>query len=224
MSNKKVVELFYDVVSPYSRFAFEILCRYRPHWNMELKLRPFFLGGIMQGSGNKPPATNPSKAAYMVSDVLRYARYLDLVHTIPQNFWEVMVTKGTLKPQRFITAVDMSNPGYTEQLSRELFKRIHEMDIDATEPASLKEASMKAGMNEAVIKDALTRMNSSEVKDKLKATTQEALDLGCFGAPFLVVHVDGREEVFFGADRFPMMAMVIGETWTGPNPDKASKL
>ena len=33
-------------------------------------------------------------------------------------------------------------------------------------------------MNEAVIEDALARMNDAEVKDKLKAATQEALDLG----------------------------------------------
>ena len=43
-----------------------------------------------------------------------------------QNFWEVIVTKGTLKPQRFITAVDMKHPEFTEQLSRELWKRIYE--------------------------------------------------------------------------------------------------
>ena len=33
-------------------------------------------------------------------------------------------------------------------------------------------------MSEAVINDALARMNEPEVKDRLKATTQEALDLG----------------------------------------------
>lgn len=29
------------------------MCRYRHVWNIELKLRPAFLGGIMQGSGAK---------------------------------------------------------------------------------------------------------------------------------------------------------------------------
>ncbi|XP_076472431.1 glutathione S-transferase kappa 1-like [Babylonia areolata] len=224
MSNKKVVELFFDVVSPYTRFAFEILCRYRPHWNMDLRLRPFFLGGIMQGSGNKPPATNASKAVYMRTDLKRYAQYLGIEHKEPQNFWEVIVTKGTLKTQRFITAVDMAHPQFTEQLSRELWKRIYEQDVDATEPASLKEAAVKAGMSDAVINDALTRMNSAEVKDKLKATTQEALDLECFGAPFIVAHVDGQKECFFGADRFFLLAMVLGETWKGPNPGVSSRL
>jgi len=178
----------------------------------------------MKGSGNKPPATNPSKGIYMMTDVARLAEYHGLKHRHPENFWEVIVTKGTLKTQRFITAVDMKNPEFTEQLSKELWKRIYEQDIDATEPASLKEAAEKAGMSAAVIEDALSRMNGEEVKTKLKATTEEALDLGCFGAPFMVCHVNGKKEIFFGSDRFPIMAMVIGETWKGPLPGQSSRL
>ncbi|XP_070206648.1 glutathione S-transferase kappa 1-like isoform X2 [Littorina saxatilis] len=212
MTNKKVVEIFFDVVSPYSRFAFETLCRYRPHWDMELRLRPFFLGGVMQGSGNKPPATNASKAAYLMTDLQRCADYFGLELRQPQNFWDVMVTKGTIKTQRFITAVDLKHPQFTEQLSKEMWKRIWE------------QAAQKAGMSEAVIDDALSAMNSAEVKDTLRAVTQEALDLGCFGAPFIVAHVNGKKEAFFGADRFPILAMVIGETWKGPLPGKSSRL
>lgn len=81
-SPRKVVELFYDVVSPYSWLAFEVhyvfapwysslksmllnvfmfvlivcfkvLCRYRNIWNIDLKFKPAFLGGVMQGAGNK---------------------------------------------------------------------------------------------------------------------------------------------------------------------------
>lgn len=85
MTSKKVIELFYDVVSPYSWLGFEVsfsfkvgfsnratvfrikimkllyvgglclqvMCRYRQVWNIELKLRPAFLGGIMHGSGTE---------------------------------------------------------------------------------------------------------------------------------------------------------------------------
>lgn len=37
--------------SPYSWLAFETLMRYRPVWNVEIELRPMFLGGVMQASG-----------------------------------------------------------------------------------------------------------------------------------------------------------------------------
>ena len=50
------LELFYDIVSPYSYLALTTLDRYRALWSMELVLRPAFLGGVMKAVGNVPPA------------------------------------------------------------------------------------------------------------------------------------------------------------------------
>lgn len=44
---------------------------------------------------------------------------------------------------------------------------------------------------------------SQEMKDSLKATTQQALDTGAFGAPWmLVTNGKGVTEPFFGSDRY----------------------
>ncbi|MEQ2184163.1 hypothetical protein GOODEAATRI_005179, partial [Goodea atripinnis] len=32
--------------------AYQVMCRYRNVWNIDLKLRPAFLGGIMHGAGS----------------------------------------------------------------------------------------------------------------------------------------------------------------------------
>lgn len=37
------------------------------------------------------------------------------------------------------------------------------------------------------------------------------LSLQAFGAPYIVAHVNGKKEIFFGSDRFPVMALIIGE-------------
>ena len=57
---------------------FQALCRYQPHWNMDLVLRPFFLGGIMKHSGNRPPMMVPAKALYMNKDLQRNAAYFQV--------------------------------------------------------------------------------------------------------------------------------------------------
>ncbi|PVD36904.1 hypothetical protein C0Q70_03895 [Pomacea canaliculata] len=191
---------------------------------MDLKLKPVFLGGIMQATGNQPPATNATKASYLVTDMKHLSQYFNLSYNQPKDFWNVIVTKGTLKTQRFITAVDMTRPEFTEQLSRELWNRIYVEDLDATEPESLRQAALKAGMNENLISDALNRMTQKDVKDRLIAYTKEALDLGAFGAPYIVAHVNGKKEIFFGSDRFPVMALIIGEKWQGPDPGVKSHL
>jgi glutathione S-transferase kappa 1 len=49
------------------------------------------------------------------------------------------------------------------------------------------------------------------MKDLLTATTQEALDRGAFGAPWLwVTNEEGKSEPFFGSDRFHFVYQYLG--------------
>ncbi|KAG7237591.1 hypothetical protein INR49_032037 [Caranx melampygus] len=190
MTSKKVIELFYDVVSPYSWLGFEVMCRYRHVWNIELKLRPAFLGGIMQGSGNKPPGLVPNKFLYMNKDLNRLAQYFDVPLQAPSDPFEAMFKKGSLSAMRFVAAVQEREKGrdkQVEQVSRELWRRIWSEDKDITQPASLSEAAKQAGLSDGEIKELLQLSTSKEIKEKLKSTTQEALDIGAFGFPWWCV-------------------------------------
>lgn len=225
MTSRKVIELFYDVVSPYSWLGFEVMCRYRNVWNIDLKLCPAFLGGIMQGSGNKPPGLVPNKFMFMTKDLARLSEYFNVPLNTPSDPFEAMFKKGSLTAMRFVTAVQMREKGgdaKVEQVSRELWRRIWSEDKDITLPASLSEAALKAGLSESEIKEALELSTSKEIKEKLKSATQKALDYGSFGFPMLVCHVNGNPEMFFGSDRFELMAHCIGEKWLGPQPEKAA--
>ncbi|CAH1775146.1 unnamed protein product [Owenia fusiformis] len=213
---KKTVELFYDVVSPYSWIAFEVLTRYQNKWNIDLKLKPFFLGGIMQGSGNKPPAMVPNKGAYMLHDIERLKQYYNVPMNQPSDFAEVAFKKGSINAQRFLTAVSMSNPDMVEPVTRELWMRVWNKDEDIYLPESFIQAGVKAGLSMENAKAAVAKIKDSEVKDKVKERTQEALDKGAFGSPIIIAHVDGKEHLIFGSDRFPILAMILGEKWEGP--------
>ena len=94
------VDFYYDVVSPWSYIGFEVLLRYVEEWNLNVTLKPVFLGGIMQASGNKPPATLPAKAAYGAADLQRSSEY----YKIPISFPSVFPT-NTLQAQRFLQAM-----------------------------------------------------------------------------------------------------------------------
>uniref|UniRef100_A0A914ZIP1 EGF-like domain-containing protein n=1 Tax=Parascaris univalens TaxID=6257 RepID=A0A914ZIP1_PARUN len=75
MSSKTLIDLYFDVISPYSLIAFESLLRYENHWPIKVNLIPFFLGGIMKESGNKPAMMVAAKMAYMNKDLRRNADY-----------------------------------------------------------------------------------------------------------------------------------------------------
>ncbi|XP_067304519.1 glutathione S-transferase kappa 1 isoform X2 [Pseudorasbora parva] len=224
MSNhRKVVEFFFDVVSPYSWMAFEVLCRYKNVWNIDLKYKPAYLGALMHVSGNQPPERIPNKLYYMDVDLQRLSQYFVVPLNPPVDPIGAMFEKGTLNAMRFVTAVaekDKEGDVLLERVSRELWKRMWSTDQDITLPASLTEAGLKAGLSTNEVKEILTIAKSQPIKDKLKRVTQEALEYKCFGLPSIVCHVNGKAEVFFGSDRFELIAHCIGEKWVGPQPDK----
>ncbi|XP_064266046.1 glutathione S-transferase kappa 1 isoform X2 [Passer domesticus] len=203
---RTLVELFYDVISPYSWLAFEALCRYQHIWNIDLRFRPAFLGGIMQQTGNKPPAMLPKRGEYLLKDMKRMAKYYQVpVCMSPDAFQHIMGT-SSLTAMRFITAVDMTDPQYLEPLSREFWMRFW------------SQVARQAGLSAELSQKALEMISSPTVKDRLKDTTTEALKYGAFGMPAVVAHYDGEPHLFFGSDRLELLGSVIGEKWLGPVP------
>jgi 2-hydroxychromene-2-carboxylate isomerase len=70
---KPTIKMYYDIVryppsieprfdaSPYAYMGVKILSRYRDYWGdrVDVEFIPFFLGGIMVGASNRPPASVP---------------------------------------------------------------------------------------------------------------------------------------------------------------------
>ena len=53
--------------------------------------------------------------------------------------------------------------------------------------------------------------SNEEIKKQLTANTEEAVRRGAYGAPwFWVQNGDGKEEPFFGSDRFAFMWAYLG--------------
>ncbi|XP_054718418.1 glutathione S-transferase kappa 1-like [Uloborus diversus] len=216
--SKILVEFFYDIISPYSFLAFEVLQRYKPVWNLDLKLKPVLLGGIMKSSGNSPPAVVPNKGAYMATDLKRLQKYFQVPLFLPDNLMDLIMKGGSLNAQRFITAVDLQKHEYLEPISREMWLRLYKTHKDITEIESFQEAGKAIGMDENTLQNALKSINDVSTKQRLRKYTEEALEYGAFGAPIIVAHSREGPEVFFGSDRFELLAHVIGKPWLGPVP------
>ncbi|XP_032101068.1 glutathione S-transferase kappa 1 isoform X4 [Sapajus apella] len=214
----RTLELFYDVLSPYSWLGFEILCRYQNIWNINLQLRPSFIGGIMKDSGNKAPALIPRKAQYMANDIKVLRQHVQVPIQFPKDFFSVILEKGSLSAMRFLTAVNLEHPEMLENVSRELWMRIWSRDEDITQPQSILAAAEKAGMSAEQAQGLLEKSSTSKVKNQLKETTDAACRYGAFGLPITVAHVDGQTHMVFGSDRMELLAYLLGEKWMGPVP------
>ncbi|KAM6418111.1 glutathione S-transferase kappa 1 [Pluvialis apricaria] len=219
---RTLVELFYDVVSPYSWLGFEVLCRYQHIWNIDLRLRPAFLGGVMQATGNKPPAMLPKRAEYMLKDVKRMAKYYQVPVQIAEEDFQRILSTSSLGAMRFITAIDMTQPRYLETLSREFWIRFWSQREDISQLENILSVARKAGLSPELSQKLLEMISSPAVKNRLKETTEEAIKYGAFGMPAVVAHFNGEPHLFFGSDRLELLGSVIGEKWLGPVPSVPS--
>ncbi|KFM12878.1 Glutathione S-transferase kappa 1, partial [Aptenodytes forsteri] len=220
---RTLVELFYDVVSPYSWLGFEVLCRYQHIWNIDLRFRPAFLGGIMQATeiflkGNKPPAMLPKRAEYMLKDIKRMAKYYQVPVQISEDDFQRVLGTGTLGAMRFITAIDMTQPRYLEPLSREFWIRFWSQREDISQPENILAVARQAGLSSELAQKLLEMISSPAVKNRLRETTEEAIKYGAFGMPAVVAHFNAEPHLFFGSDRLELLGSVIGEKWLGPVP------
>ena len=110
------ITIYYDVVSPYSWLAFEVLHRYQTIWNIPVKYQPFSLGGVMKLSSNTPPASNPFKAVYLPRDLDRNKHFFGVPLQFPSKF-----PVSTMKAQRALIAIQRDYPDKLVSCTRSLW-------------------------------------------------------------------------------------------------------
>uniref|UniRef100_A0A671QQ72 DSBA-like thioredoxin domain-containing protein n=1 Tax=Sinocyclocheilus anshuiensis TaxID=1608454 RepID=A0A671QQ72_9TELE len=127
------------------------------HW----KVKKSYIIKFLLFLGNRPPGMVPNKFNYMTTDLKRLSKYFGVHLSPPSNVFEAMFEKAVAEKK---TEGDV----LVEGVSRELWKRIWRTDQDITQPVSLTEAGLKAGLSPNEVEEILTLSNSQPIKDKLK--------------------------------------------------------
>ena len=211
-SVKKVaVDLFYDIMSPYSYIAFEVLTRLgKKKDTLHLKLQPTLLGGVLNHAGNQTPITVPAKVKYMAMDLERVCKYYNIPYKYPANALPVMHAKGSLSTQRLLVAVQENFSDQLEPLTQHLYRGLFFRDTDVTEPKNLIEACKNVGFSTSDSESLLLLTKDCNIKQKLKDQVEMALNYGAFGLPSCVAHLESGPELFFGCDRLPLLVDRLG--------------
>ncbi|KHJ75183.1 DsbA-like protein [Oesophagostomum dentatum] len=216
MSRRIPVDLFFDVISPYSWIGFEGLLRYKRVWPLDVRLRPFYLAGVIKATKNKAAPLNlDQKFAYMDLDLKRNSAYWGIPLSLPKNFKDIALTKSSARAQRILIVLQKQQPSLVEEAARLMWRRLFTDHLDLFDNKNL--LKIMYDLNVQYPAALLEASSSEEIKAALKANTDEALAMGCFGAPWIHVQTtDGKVEPFFGSDRFPLIGHLIGEKFQGP--------
>ena len=185
------IEFFFDVGSSYSYLASTQMQGVGERTKTAVRWRPFLLGAVFKATGNDLPIKIPSKARWMLGDMTAWARHYKIPFAMPSRFPLV-----TLRTQRFLAAVERTHPDQVSPVAQALFRAYWAEGQDITTDPVL--AAAAAGLDTQAL---IAAIDAQETKDHLRATTDEAVRRGAFGAPTMFV----GDAMFWGNDRLPLL-------------------
>lgn len=192
------VEFFFDVGSPASYLAWTQLPALCKAVGGELVFRPMLLGGVFQATGNASPAAIPAKGRYVKLDLARFARRYG-VPLVDNTHFPI----NTLRLMRAAAGLHLKQPDRLQTYVSAVFRAIWVDGLNLNEPALVAATVTQAAFDP---QDIGALMVAPEVKAALRATTDEAVSRGVFGAPTIFV----GEEMFFGQDRLDFVREALG--------------
>lgn len=183
------IELWYELASTYSYLTVARIGDVAKAAGVEVAWRPFLLGPVFkrQGWSDSPFNLYPAKGRYMWRDMERLCQGYGLPFLRPSAF-----PRNALLAARIATVAEPE--GWCADWSRAVYHAEFAEDLDIGTSAVLAGILERLGRAPEAV---LAAAEAPATKERLRARTDEALELGIFGAPTLRV----GEELFWGNDR-----------------------
>lgn len=194
----KSVEFFFDLGSPTTYLAYTQLPALCTETASKLIYRPMLLGGVFKATGNASPVTVPAKGPYLFKDLNRFAKRYSVDFKLNPYF-----PINTLLLMRAVTGMQLRHPERFETFIDCLFRALWVDARNLNDPATVGAVLSEGGFDPEYV---LALTADEQVKEALKATTEEAIKRGVFGAPSMFVGA----ELFFGQDRLDFVREALG--------------
>lgn len=189
----KLLQFYFDPVSPYAALAFERLPEALVGCSYEVEYRPILFAALLHALGQKGPAEIEPKRKWTYRQIAWTAHQLQIPLDLPAQHpfnplpllrlaWACPPIGGT--PNRLVV----------EKILHHVWRSA---GADANDAARL--AALTGEL------EPCQDPTSETVKQQLRDATEQALAQGVFGVPTVVV--DGR--AFWGLDALPMLAAYL---------------
>ena len=183
----RAIEFFFDYGSPASYLAYTQMPAIAERTGATIIYRPMLLGGVFKATGNRSPIEIPPKGAWMMGDLARFAKRYGVPYARNPHF-----PLNTLNLMR--GAIAAENEGRLIPYSDAIFRAVWADQRNMEDPIVIAAVLREAGFDPAAM---MAAIGTAQVKDGLRANTEEAVARGVFGAPTFFV----GKELFFGQDR-----------------------
>jgi len=197
----KEIHFYFDFISPYAWLAFQALPKTLEGISHRVHYYPVVFGAMLKHHGQLGPAEMPGKRDWTYRQVMWLAKQqgtdLQMPASHPFNSLSLL--------RLAVAASDNGEPN--RYVVESIFKHVWCTGLEASDAERL-EALQVHLLSQANL--SLKDPQSVEVKQLLQQQTQQAIDLGLFGVPSMVVN----GQVFWGQDALPMLrAYLQGDAW-----------
>ena len=196
-----MIEFFFDCSSPWTYLGFHNIQPLAAELGATIRWRPVLVGGVFNSVNPSVYFSRehpvPVKQAYQLKDLQDWARHAGLSIRFPPTVFPVNSVKAMrgcilLEPQ-----------GKLVPFARAVFEAYWRDDRDISNDTVLADACERAGGDAAAFFTGIAR---PQIKDQLKANTDELIRRGGFGSPTLFVN---GADMYFGNDRLPLVRAAL---------------
>ena len=191
----RTLEFYYDYGSPYSYLADTQVEGIAKRAGAKLVRKPMLLGGVFKATGNASPMTVAPKSKWASDDMPMWARHYGVPFNRNPHF-----PVNTLVLMRGAMAAQID--GTFERYHPAIYKAMWVDGRNLNDIGEVAAVLTAAGLDAQKFGN---RVQDQDVKDRLKAITDEAVARGVFGAPTSFV----GERMFFGNDRLAFVEMAL---------------
>lgn len=196
------LEFFYDLSSPWTRIAFHNVQPIFADTGAEIVWRPFLVGGVFNAVNDSVYAGRANPDDPKFRHTFRWMREWAALAGVPMNFPSRFHPLKSVKAMRFCCVLE-EDQNALFRFSERAFDAYFSQKQNLDDPGVLIAIANECGLDG----DALSvRSEHPEMKERLRANTQEAIDRGAYGSPTLFV--DG-DKMYFGNDQLPLVRRAL---------------
>ncbi len=189
------LRFYFDLISHNAYLAWTRIHDLAARHDREVEPVPVLFAGLLAAHGQLGPAEIRPKAMWMLKDVVRKARRLGIPLAPPAGH--------PFNPLPALRACCLElEPSVRRKLIDRLFRAAWAESRNVSDPEVVAEMAASLGLD---VRQVVTGLQDTTVKDRLRRQTEEAIRIGVFGVPTVVAD----DELFWGFDDLPHLELYL---------------
>ena len=189
MTPQPPIRFYFDYISTNAYLAWKVLPALAVKYGHALEPIPVLFAGLLNAHGQMGPAELPAKAYWMWKNNVRKAALLGV--PLKQPAFHPFNPLLSLR----VSSLDVSDAERVRIIDA-LFDAVWVEELHVSERDVVAQRLERAGLAGHAL---VERAETGEAKDRLRHQTDDAIAVGVFGVPTMVV----GSELFWGYDDFP---------------------